>query len=605
MDAHRTSPFREHDAYVAAGCATPRLSEKIIRGALTGVSSFASSSTALPGQQFNSRIVSGIGSAVHHSIFSDATSAWAHTSSSSAPDHKTAKKKKKSLLEKALIKLGDSALSIVVSVVAGVAGWLIIQWLRGRRGDNGDDDEGKGGTAGHSSSTTAARNDALTGREAYTLSAKESPAANGMDLSIPRPVPTSKKKEVTFIKRRSEKLMLPQVRQALLEGYSERSWGTLIARIVDARFEGSYEVRTRSAERFLRSTFGLGLDELLVRAPSRTHYFLSGRIPETSRFAAWWRGALTLFGIREEKQPLTGYDMYHLMSRRTEGGIGLGVEDALQVALLWVLKETGISLRARAADDASEAFLKLAAAFHGADYIRGAPATPYTLLVSRINFQLRSGCLFVREPAMVAHFARYVYDRFEDKSFAPLVDEMLSEERYLEIARAIEARDMALFNTQMEEQEFQFALSLKNILAARLKYFSVIAGNYGNLDPRALLEEARTNAIDALQRVLNGGSPYKTYSAYAKDVAKDIGIALDTLRYPGGGESPPQGSSSGSSSGERGDATPVPAGITHVPDIAARERIVHEAPAAFAPVGAVSLGWGVWHHVRPQFMRGA
>jgi hypothetical protein len=600
MDAHRTSPFREHDAYVAVGCATPRLSEKIIRGALTGVSSFASSSFAHLAQQVSSRGTRGIGSALHHSIFSDLTVAWAHTSSSSTPDHKTEKKKKKSLLKKTLVKLGDSALSIVVSVVAGVAGWLIIQWLRGRRGDNGGDDDGKGGTTPPPPSTSAARNDALTGREAYTLSAKGSPAADGTDMSIPRPVPTAKKKEVTFIKRRSEKLMLPQVRQALLEGYSDRAWGTLIARIVDARFEGTYEARTRNAERFLRSTFGLGIDEVLMRAPARTHYFLSGRIPETSRYAAWWRGALTLFGVREEKQPLTGYDIYHLMSRRTEGGIGLGVADALQVALLWVLKETGISLRARAADDASEAFLKLAAAFHGADYIRGAPATPYTLLVSRINFQLRSGCRFVREPAMMAHFARYVCDRFEDKSFAPLGDEMLSEERYLEIARTIEARDMAVFNKQMEEQEFQFVLSLQNVLAARLKYFAVMAGNYGKLDPRALLEEARTNAIDALQRVLNGGSPYKTYSAYAKDVAKDIGMALDTLRYPGGGESPPQGSSSD----DEGDMTSAPV-TGAAPDIAACGRVVHEAPTAYAPVGALSLGGGLRSHVRPHLMRSA
>ncbi len=521
-------------------------------------------------------------------IFADPmkSAAWEEKNTAMRTRRTSANKKK---TKKILGKLGDYLVtiigSIIASIISGIILWRLAAWWR-RRGKGGDD--------GNESTS----DDRITGRQAYERSSRVSSTEDMNDVAVPRVESTKTVKEVTFVKKHFSKSLLPQVRRALLDGYEEIEWGTLIARIVDARFEGTYEQRTRAAERYLQESFGLGLDDLLSRAPMRTWYFMSNRFTRGSAVGNWVRSALAFIGLHEKKLPLTGFDVFRIMSRHTDGGIGLGISDSLQVALLWALKETGVAIQAKPSHEASDDFIKLASAFRGGRYVQSASATPFEQLMSRIKFQLRNGCRFVHEHALMAHLARYLNEEWGDKRLTFMIEDILRNADHLRVAHDLENHDFvglvaAESTDDMRLRAIQFAVSLQKLITAKLKYAAIVEDVYDKtLTARGILEEARCNIIEALQWFSNSGIVFKTYTTYMKDVGKDIGSALDTLGRPDdGGESngsatPADNGNNSMESADPGDTLPADA-LSQPPPMTIAPQVYMNLASAF-PAASLS-----------------
>jgi hypothetical protein len=440
----------------------------------------------------------------------------------------------------------EYAFVFALSVAASVLGYYIIRWWRSRGGGDGGADDGEGG--------------------------KDN--AGAADALVPHAVRASNPDEVTLVKRRSPDLMQPQVSRALREGYEEREWGTVLARIVDARFEGDYSQRTGAAEKLLQKNFGLDLDALLARAPRRTWSFENNRFEPDSRIMTFVRGAMEFLGVRPRRELISGFDIVRIMSRRTRGGIGFRSGDALQIAMLWALKETGISLGGKQSHEASDDFIALADAFRGERYVERSRSVPIGELMNRVNYQLRNGCLFVHEHAMAAHLARYLHDRWEFDGLDSMVDRMLVNGDYIGCAREMESLDLEGVVEGGRELEKEYVVSLQRIVAARLKYLAVMSGMTGGDDPRTLLECARENAIDAFQRAAVTGRALKAYREYIKGVRRDIGAALDVFRTTGSG-----GAGDDGGEGGRDGGMPGPAGELGGIDEANRAAPIADATA--------------------------
>lgn len=439
--------------------------------------------------------------------------------------------RKKTLKKKTILsKLWDYSITLILSVVGGVITWFVIRWLKGRRGKPGSDDG---------------------------MSGLETLENNGM-LPL-RARRTDNTKEVTLVKRSSDSLMLPQVRRALLEGFNETEWGGLIEKIVDARFEGEYDERMKQARLFLRKTFHLDIDDLLMRSPTRTSYFLRNESKDDSVRSRWLRGIRKFIGRGEKPLPLSGFDIYRIMSRRTSGGIGLGTGDSLQVALLWALKETGIAFQAIPSHQASDDFITLAKKFQSNRFINRQHASPAEELLNKVNYQLRNGCRCIHEHAFIAHLTHYLFERWNDTRLSFILTDMLGHKDYLNVARDLERHDLTCFAEDMHRNEFAFTLSLKSIITARLKYLAAISGTYDPAEnPRNILEQARLHAIESLQQLNDARWLLRTYRSYVKDVAKDIGKALDVFKGESGGSQ--NGGALPANDNELNDAVPSPSG---------------------------------------------
>jgi hypothetical protein len=415
-------------------------------------------------------------------------------------------KKDQSWVEWVAKKAWDNIETFITSVVAGVVVWFLIRWWR-RRG--GKDDAGP---------KTAMNN----GVE--DMSIQRHIDSKSEDASIPKAEPTKKVKEVTLVKRRSRELILPEVRIALLAGFTEGEWGKLVINIVNARFKGNYTERMREAEEYLEEYIGIGLDDLLSYAPRRPKHEemdLTGR-----------RDFLLALGAGRDGEPLNGIDMYKVMSRKTERGIGLGISDSLQVALLWAIKECRICLGEKSSHAASGDFLALASKYSGKIFRHKIGQSPLHELLARVDFQILRGCNYVNEYALIAHVANYLKTRCDDERLGDTLVRLIKHSKYREVADHMANCDFAGLIPDANKDEAGYIDSLRRILMARFKYLESFTGRYVD-ERQEIVGSAQVDAIRALQIVKKAKLPAKAYIDYIKDVAKDIGIRLDQLKGSG------------------------------------------------------------------------